>query len=110
MSEAIPFVMRLFRFSESRSRAESRTRDFVTRNVPRNDDQKRTTPWFFPQACYLEKEISTTILIIRNEQFIVPAGGTVLQAGDSILALVNKENLPRVRGVLSEVAGQDARA
>jgi len=37
----------------------------------------------------------------------VPSGGTVLEAGDSILALVNKENLPRVRGVLSEVAVQD---
>lgn len=29
---------------------------------------------------------------------------SIEQAGDSILALVNKENLPRVRGVLSEVA------
>jgi hypothetical protein len=33
-----------------------------------------------------------------------------IEAGDSILALVNKENLPRVRGVLSEVAGQEERA
>jgi cell volume regulation protein A len=46
---------------------------------------------------------SLIVLIIRNEQFIVPSGGTVLEAGDSILALVNKENLPGVRAVLSKV-------
>jgi len=44
-----------------------------------------------------------------HELFIIPSGGTVLEAGDSILTLVNKENLPRVRAALSEVAAQDAR-
>ena len=44
---------------------------------------------------------SLIVLITRNEQFIVPSGGTVLEEGDTILALVNKENLPEVRSILS---------
>ncbi|MBI3004864.1 MAG: potassium/proton antiporter, partial [Ignavibacteriales bacterium] len=46
---------------------------------------------------------SLVVLIIRNEKFIVPSGGTVLEDGDTILALVNKNNLPEVRKILSEV-------
>lgn len=46
---------------------------------------------------------SLIVLIIRNEKFIVPSGGTLLEEGDTILALVNKENLPEVRRILSEL-------
>ena len=45
---------------------------------------------------------SLIVLIIRNEEFLVPSGGTVLESGDTILALVNKQNLPNVRKLLSE--------
>jgi potassium/hydrogen antiporter len=47
-------------------------------------------------------EDSLIVLISRNENFIVPSGGTVLQEGDTVLVLVNKNNLPTVRGILSQ--------
>ncbi|MEX0601872.1 MAG: TrkA C-terminal domain-containing protein, partial [Bacteroidota bacterium] len=47
-------------------------------------------------------EDSLIVLIIRNEKFIVPSGGTVLEEGDTILTLVNKATLPEVRRILSE--------
>ncbi|MBX2991394.1 MAG: potassium/proton antiporter [Bacteroidetes bacterium] len=45
---------------------------------------------------------SLIVLIIRNEEFLVPSGGTVLESGDTILVLVNKQNLPQVRELLAE--------
>lgn len=45
---------------------------------------------------------SLIVLITRNEDFIVPSGSTVLEAGDTILALVNKRSLPEVREVFSK--------
>lgn len=50
---------------------------------------------------------SLVVLIIRNEKFIVPSGGTLLEDGDTILALVNKNNLPDVRRILSEVRSNE---
>jgi len=44
---------------------------------------------------------SLIALISRNDNFIVPSGGTVLEEGDTLLVLVNKGNLPRVRELLS---------
>jgi cell volume regulation protein A len=46
---------------------------------------------------------SLIILINRNEEFIVPSGGTVLQEGDQVSALVNKANLPQVSEIFSKV-------
>ena len=46
---------------------------------------------------------SLVVLISRDDNYLVPSGGTVLQEGDTILVLVNKNNLPEVRAVLSEV-------
>ncbi|RPI04801.1 MAG: potassium/proton antiporter [Ignavibacteriae bacterium] len=46
---------------------------------------------------------SLIVLISRNENFIVPSGGTFLQEGDTVLVLVNKTNLPVVRSILSEL-------
>jgi cell volume regulation protein A len=43
---------------------------------------------------------SLIVLVSRNERFLVPSGSTVLEEGDTILVLVNKENLPVVRGIL----------
>lgn len=50
---------------------------------------------------------SLIVLIIRNEKFIVPSGGTLLEEGDTILVLVNKENLAEVRRILSELKVQN---
>jgi len=46
---------------------------------------------------------SLIVLISQNEEFIVPSGGTVLNEGDVVLALVNKHNLPEVRAIFSKV-------
>jgi len=45
---------------------------------------------------------SLIVLISQNEEFIVPSGGTVIHAGDVVLALVNKRNLPEVRAIFSK--------
>lgn len=44
---------------------------------------------------------SLIVLISRNERMMVPSGGTVLEPGDTILALVSKENLAQVRSILA---------
>ncbi len=46
---------------------------------------------------------SLIVLISRNDNYLVPCGGTVLQEGDTILVLVNKKTLPQVREVLSRL-------
>lgn len=43
---------------------------------------------------------SLIVLISRSDNFLVPSGGTALQEGDTVLVLVNKNNLPLVRSVL----------
>ncbi|MGH7496121.1 MAG: potassium/proton antiporter [bacterium] len=45
---------------------------------------------------------SLIVLISQNEEFLVPSGGTVINEGDVILALVNKSNLPEVRAIFSK--------
>jgi cell volume regulation protein A len=45
---------------------------------------------------------SLIVLVSRDESFLVPSGGTVLQEGDTVLVLVNKNNLPQVRSVLAK--------
>ena len=47
---------------------------------------------------------SLVVLIGRRDQFIVPSGGTVMEEGDTILALVNKDTVPRVRSILERTA------
>jgi cell volume regulation protein A len=41
------------------------------------------------------------ILVARDNDFLVPSGGTVLQAGDVLLALADKESLAHVQAKLS---------
>ena len=48
---------------------------------------------------------SLIVLVVRNDNYLVPSGGTVLEAGDTLLALVNKDNLDQVRTILAEQAG-----
>lgn len=45
---------------------------------------------------------SLIVLISRNDEFLVPSGGTVIEPGDTILVLVNKRNLDRVRTIFSK--------
>jgi cell volume regulation protein A len=40
------------------------------------------------------------VLIGRNDQYLVPTGGTVLEEGDTLLALAGKEQLPALREIL----------
>jgi cell volume regulation protein A len=44
---------------------------------------------------------SLVVLINRNERYIVPSGGTVLEEGDTILVLTSSQSIPRVREILS---------
>lgn len=45
---------------------------------------------------------SLIVLISRNDDYIVPSGGTVLQESDTALVLVNKKNLATVRGIFEK--------
>ena len=47
---------------------------------------------------------SLIVLISRADDFLVPSGGTILQAGDTLLVLVNKGNLADVRAALARRA------
>lgn len=42
-------------------------------------------------------------LIIRNDKFLVPSGGTVLEPGDTVMVLVNKSNTQAVSEILGRV-------
>jgi potassium/hydrogen antiporter len=46
---------------------------------------------------------SLLVLISRDNDFLVPSGGTVLLEGDTVLVLVNKTNLPKVKAVFSKL-------
>lgn len=45
---------------------------------------------------------SLITLVSRNDGFIVPSGGTVLQESDTVLILVNKNNLAAVKEIFAE--------
>lgn len=51
---------------------------------------------------------SLVVLINRNEQYIVPSGGTVLEEGDTILVLTSDQSIPRVREILSRQRDKSA--
>ena len=48
------------------------------------------------------------ILLNRNDDFIVPRGGTVLEAGDKLLVLSDKHALPEVRSLIESTRGKTA--
>lgn len=41
-------------------------------------------------------------MINRDENFLVPSGGSVLEDGDIVLILVNKDNLPQIKEIFSK--------
>jgi potassium/hydrogen antiporter len=47
---------------------------------------------------------SLITLVARNEDFIVPSGRTVIEAGDVLLTLVNNNNLQEVLDLFSKIA------
>jgi cell volume regulation protein A len=52
---------------------------------------------------------SLIALISRNESFIVPSGGTILQESDTVLIIVNKDTLPAVRAIFEKQQAPDER-
>ncbi len=51
---------------------------------------------------------SLIVLIGRDDSFFVPSGGTILQGGDTVLVLVNKDNLVAVRAILAKQESSDS--
>jgi len=49
------------------------------------------------------------VLISRNDEFIVPSGGTELREGDTVLALVTKTTMPVVRSILERSRSAEER-
>ncbi len=47
---------------------------------------------------------SLVVLISRNDEFVVPSGGTHIEAGDTLLILVNKQNLPVIKTIIARIA------
>jgi len=46
---------------------------------------------------------SLVVLIGRNDEFVVPSGGTRIEAGDTLLVLINKQNLSLIRSIISKI-------
>lgn len=46
---------------------------------------------------------SLIVVISRNDEFVVPSGGTLIEANDTLLILVNRQNLPAVRSIISRL-------
>ena len=49
------------------------------------------------------------VLISRDDEFIVPSGGTELREGDTVLALVTKTTMPVVRSILEKPRSAEQR-
>lgn len=50
---------------------------------------------------------SLVVLINRNEQYIVPTGGTIVEAGDVLLILTNRKTIEEVRRIVNVHLTQD---
>jgi potassium/hydrogen antiporter len=50
----------------------------------------------------LPKE-ALVLLIARGEEFVVPRGGTVIEAGDTLLVLADKKSRAAVRAIVGSV-------
>jgi potassium/hydrogen antiporter len=51
---------------------------------------------------------SLITVIYRDNDYVVPSGSTTLEAGDMILILVNKENMPAVKRIFTSVKKKTA--
>lgn len=50
---------------------------------------------------------SLITVIYRDNDYVVPSGGSILEEGDTILVLVNKENIDEVRKILMRLKSTD---
>ena len=50
---------------------------------------------------------SLITVIYRDNDYVVPSGGSILEEGDTILVLVNKENIDEVRKILTRLKRTD---
>jgi len=46
---------------------------------------------------------SLIVVISRNDEYIVPSGGTYIEANDTLLILVNKQNLSAIKKIVSRL-------
>lgn len=61
------------------------------------------SPWVGKTLVALNLPKDSLIALIgRGDRFLVPDGGTVLEAGDVLWVLVSEISLPRVRGIFTE--------
>ncbi len=50
---------------------------------------------------------SLITVIYRDNDYVVPSGGSILEEGDTILVLVNKDNIEEVRKILTQLKSTD---
>lgn len=76
---------------------EGTNTELVDLFVPRNADVagKTIVELGLPKDCLIA-------MINRDENFLVPSGGTVLEEGDIILILINKNNLAQIKEIFSK--------
>jgi len=76
---------------------EGTNTELVDLFVPHNADiiGKTIVELGLPKDCLIA-------MINRDENFLVPSGGTVLEEGDIILILINKNNLAQIKGIFSK--------
>ncbi len=105
---SIPFAAKLFRLdapSERKQRypiefapIEGVDAELVDLIVPYNSSVagKTIVELGLPQD-------SLVVLIGRNDSFLVPSGGTIVQESDTLLVLVNKNNLDNVKRIVGKL-------
>lgn len=103
----IPFVAKFLGLTEPVHIRRSYPIDFEP--LPQSDT-KLVDLMIPPRSSVIGKTIielgfppdSLVVLINRNDSFIVPSGGTVIEMNDILLVIVNDSNLPAIRDILSE--------
>jgi cell volume regulation protein A len=55
-------------------------------------------------------QTALVVLISRNDNFVVPRGGTVLEAGDRLLVLADQAGLAQVRSIVADEKSQSLEA
>lgn len=105
---SIPLAAKLLRV-KGKETAEKRIPIEMTDSVETNNDM---LDLIIPErAAVIGKSLaelnlpteSLITVVYREDSYVVPSGSTTLEAGDTILVLVNKENLPEVKRILTKL-------
>jgi cell volume regulation protein A len=105
---SIPFVARLLRLQAP----IAQRRKYPIEFAPLEGVDTELVDLFIPfGGAASEKSIvelglpkdSLIVLLSRGDRYIVPSGGTVLEEGDVVLVLVNRDNLAEVRSRLTKL-------